>query len=172
MHIAAVLTIQEKLIPAVSRLQKAFSTKSKEYKNIVKIGRTHLMDATPVTLGQEFSAYAQQLLFGLDRVALSVKHLKGLALGATAVGTGINTHPQFSKKAIGYLSRLTGVQFKSAQNSFASIAAHDVMVEASDALKGLAVSLIFGTFASTALTLLVIPLMYYLWERRAQSRVA
>jgi fumarate hydratase class II len=142
MHLASVLALQKKCIPAVSSLRDVFAQKAREYKNIVKIGRTHLMDATPVTLGQEFSAYAHQLSFGLERVVVSLEHLKELALGATAVGTGINAHRQFAQKAIAYISRLTSVSFKKAPNSFAAIAAHDAMVEASDALKGLAVSLI------------------------------
>jgi len=141
MHIASVLAVKKNLIPAVVSLKDAFIKKSREYKNIVKIGRTHLMDATPVTLGQEFSAYAQQLSFGLERITFSLKHLQELALGATAVGTGINTHPKFAKKAIAHISRLTSVSFKTAPNPLAAIAAHDAMVEASDVLKGLAVSL-------------------------------
>jgi fumarate hydratase class II len=141
MHVASVLAMKEKLVPAVLMLKEALTKKAREYKKMIKIGRTHLMDATPVTLGQEFSAYAQQLSFGLERVYASLKHLQELALGATAVGTGINTHPKFAKKAIAHISRLTSISFKSAPNPFAAIAAHEAMVEASDALKGLAVSL-------------------------------
>lgn len=141
MHVAATLAITKTLIPAVSLLHSALLKKAKEYQKIIKVGRTHLMDATPVTLGQEFSGYASQILFNLERVKLSLIHLKELGLGATAVGTGINTHSKFSSKAISQISRLTGVYFKPARNKFAAIAAHDALVETSNALKGLAVSL-------------------------------
>jgi len=141
MHIAAVLSIKNDLIPAVIMLERAFLKKSREYKTILKIGRTHLMDATPLTLGQEFSAYAYQLSFSRKRLDFCLESLQELALGATAVGTGINTHPDFSKIAIGHISRSTSVSFKAASNTFAAIAAHDALVDTSSALKGLAVSL-------------------------------
>ncbi len=141
MHIASMSVLQKKCIPAISGLRDAFAKKAHDYKNIIKIGRTHMMDATPVTLGQEFSAYAHQLSFGLERLAFSLKHLKELPLGATAVGTGLNTHPRFAQKAIAHISRLTALSFKKAPNPFAAIASHDAMVEASSALKGLAISL-------------------------------
>lgn len=141
MHVAATLAITKMLIPSVSLLYSALLKKAREYQKIIKVGRTHLMDATPVTLGQEFSGYASQVLFNLERVKLSLLHLKELGLGATAVGTGINTHSKFSSKAISQISWLTGVHFKPARNKFAAIAAHDALVETSNALKGLAVSL-------------------------------
>lgn len=141
MHIAAALAIKNDLIPAVSVLAATLSRKSREYKDIVKIGRTHWMDATPVTLGQEFSAYAYQIDIAQKKIKSCLGDLSELALGATAVGTGINAHPKFSLKAINHVSRLTGFHFRSARNKFAAIAAHGALVDTSSALKGLAVSL-------------------------------
>lgn len=141
MHIAAALVIKKRLIPAVAALAAALSQKSKEYKNLVKIGRTHWMDATPVTLGQEFSAYAHQVALAQKKISACLNDLGELALGATAVGTGINAHPRFSVKAISHISKLTGIRFRPAKNKFAAIAAHEALVETSSALKGLAVSL-------------------------------
>jgi fumarate hydratase class II len=141
MHIASVLMIENDLLPAVKTLEKALSRKANQFKAILKIGRTHMMDATPVTLGQEFSAYAHHLSFNCKRIEISLQHLRELALGATAVGTGINTHPKFAKKAIAHIARLTSTKFTICPNPFAAIAAHDAMIEAADALKGLAISL-------------------------------
>lgn len=141
MHIAAVEEIKETLIPAVTKLRGALAQKTKEFSKIVKIGRTHLMDATPLTLGQEFSGYTQQLSNGLARIEDDLKGLYELALGGTAVGTGLNTHPQFAVKAAKKIAQLTGYPFVSARNKFEALAAHDALVEMSGVLKTLAVSL-------------------------------
>ena len=141
MHVAAVLSLKNELIPAVLALRDALKQKARAYQKIIKTGRTHYMDATPVTLGQEFLSYAQQLDDGCKRVQASLEPLKALALGATAVGTGINTHPKFAKKAIAHLARFTAVPFYCAPDPLAAIASHEALVQASDALKGLAVSL-------------------------------
>jgi fumarate hydratase, class II len=141
MHIAAVEEIHRRLIPMVAKLKDALSQKSIEFKNIIKIGRTHLMDATPLTLGQEFSGYTQQLINGLERINDSLPRLYELALGGTAVGTGLNTHPEFAVKASEKIAELTGKPFKSARNKFEALAAHDALVEFSGVLKTLAVSL-------------------------------
>jgi len=141
MHIAAVIATTQSLLPALESLQKEFARKAKSFSKIVKIGRTHLMDATPLTLGQEFSGYAQQLLNGIKRIKATLPGVKELALGATAVGTGLNAHPKFSKLAIKNISKLTKISFQSAPNKFEAIAAHDALVALSSALKGVAVSL-------------------------------
>ncbi len=141
MHIAAVEEIYRRLIPMVTKLRDALSKKSEEFKNIIKIGRTHLMDATPLTLGQEFSGYVQQLTNGLERINNCLPHLFELALGGTAVGTGLNTHPEFAMKAAAKIAELTGKPFVSAKNKFEALAAHDALVEASGVLKTLAASL-------------------------------
>ncbi|MDD3375715.1 MAG: class II fumarate hydratase [Candidatus Omnitrophica bacterium] len=141
MHVATVIAATQSLLPALKNLQKEFLKKSKSFSKIVKIGRTHLMDATPLTLGQEFSGYAQQLLNGIKGIEGSLPRVKELALGATAVGTGLNAHPKFSKIAIRNISKLTNISFKSAPNKFEAIAAHDALVALSGALKGAAVSL-------------------------------
>ncbi|MCL5028557.1 MAG: class II fumarate hydratase [Bacteroidetes bacterium] len=141
MHIAAVEEINRRLIPMVIKLRDALSKKSEEFKNIIKIGRTHLMDATPLTLGQEFSGYVQQLTNGLERINSCLPHLYELALGGTAVGTGLNTHPEFAVKAAAKISELTGKPFISARNKFEALAAHDALVETSGVLKTLAASL-------------------------------
>jgi fumarate hydratase, class II len=141
MHIAAVEEIHRRLIPMVTKLKDALSQKSLEFKDIIKIGRTHLMDATPLTLGQEFSGYAQQLINSLERINGSLPRLYELALGGTAVGTGLNTHPEFAVKAADKISELTGKPFKSARNKFEALAAHDALVEFSGVLKTLAASL-------------------------------
>ena len=141
MHIAAVEEIHERLIPAVRQLRHAFDKKAKGFKKIIKIGRTHLMDATPLTLGQEFSGYVKQLENGLDRINGALPRLYQLALGGTAVGTGLNTHPQFAVKAAYKIAQLTGRPFRSAPNKFESLAAHDALVECSGVLKTLAASL-------------------------------
>ncbi len=125
----------------VTKLRDALAKKSEEFKDIIKIGRTHLMDATPLTLGQEFSGYVQQLTNGLERINAALPHLYELALGGTAVGTGLNTHPEFAVKAAAKISELTGRPFKSARNKFESLAAHDALVEFHGVLKTLAASL-------------------------------
>jgi fumarate hydratase class II len=141
MHIAAVEEIHRRLIPMVTKLRDALDAKSKEFKDIIKIGRTHLMDATPLTLGQEFSGYVQQLTNGLERINAALPRLYALALGGTAVGTGLNTHPEFAVKAAAEISKLTGKPFISAKNKFEALAAHDALVEFSGVLKTLAASL-------------------------------
>lgn len=141
MHIAAVQEIYENLIPMVTKLRDALAVKSQEFENIIKIGRTHLMDATPLTLGQEFSGYTQQLTSGLERINNCLPHLCELALGGTAVGTGLNTHPEFAVKAAGKIAQLTGKPFVSARNKFEALATHDSLVELSGVLKTLAASL-------------------------------
>lgn len=141
MHIAVVERIHQRLLPALKNLRDGLQQKEKEFSAIVKIGRTHLMDATPLTLGQEFSGYRTQLDHGIDRVEMSLKHLYQLALGGTAVGTGLNTHPDFAVKAAAQISKLTGLPFVSAPNKFESLAAHDAMVFFHGALKTLAASL-------------------------------
>jgi fumarate hydratase class II len=125
----------------VSKLRDALDVKAKEFKDIIKIGRTHLMDATPLTLGQEFSGYVQQLTNGLERINAAMPRMYELALGGTAVGTGLNTHPEFAVKAADQISKITGKSFKSARNKFEALAAHDAMVEFSGVLKTLAASL-------------------------------
>jgi fumarate hydratase class II len=141
MHIAAVEEIHRRLIPMVKKLRDVLEKKSIEFHDIIKIGRTHLMDATPLTLGQEFSGYAQQLTNGLERINGCLPHLYELALGGTAVGTGLNTHPEFAVRVAAKISELTGKPFVSARNKFESLAAHDALVEASGVLKTLAASL-------------------------------
>lgn len=141
MHIAAVEEIHRRLIPMVTKLRDALAVKEKEYKDIIKIGRTHLMDAVPLTLGQEFGGYAQQLTNGLERIKAALPRLYELALGGTAVGTGLNTHPQFAVKSAEHIAKITGKKFVTAPNKFEALAAHDALVEFSGVLKTLAASL-------------------------------
>ena len=141
MHIATVEEIYRRLIPMLTKLRDALQKKSEEFKDIIKIGRTHLMDATPLTLGQEFSGYVQQLTNGLERVEASLPRLFELALGGTAVGTGLNTHPEFAVKAAKHIADITGKPFVTGRNKFEGLAAHDALVEFSGVLKTLAVSL-------------------------------
>jgi len=141
MHISAVEEIHRKLIPMVTKLRDALQKKSDEFKDVVKIGRTHLMDAVPLTLGQEFSGYVQQLTNGLERIEAAMPRLYELALGGTAVGTGLNTHPEFAAKAAKNIAEITGRPFVTGRNKFEGLAAHDAMVEISGVLKTLAVSL-------------------------------
>lgn len=141
MHIAAVEEIHRRLIPMVTKLRNALQKKADEYKDIIKIGRTHLMDAVPLTLGQEFGGYAQQLTNGLERINAALPRLNELALGGTAVGTGLNTHPQFAVKSAEHIAKITGQKFVTARNKFESLAAHDALVEFSGVLKTLAASL-------------------------------
>src|SRR6266852_7925560 len=141
MHVAAVPAIVDQLIPAVRRLRDTLARKSEQYKEIVKIGRTHLQDATPLTLGQEMSGWVAQLDHGLRHVESGLPHLRELALGGTAVGTGLNAHREFAERAAKEISRLTGHPFTSAPNKFEALAAHDALVFAHGALKTLAASL-------------------------------
>ena len=140
-HVAAVESAERSLIPALHRLQLALEQKAKEFDSVVKIGRTHLQDATPVRLGQEFGGYARQVELGIQRLEKLRDTLRELPLGGTAVGTGINTNPAFPPKAIQYLSKTTGLQFVEAKNHFEAQGARDAVVEASGALKTIAVSL-------------------------------
>jgi fumarate hydratase class II len=141
MHIAAVEEIHRKLIPMVTKLRDALAVKENEFKNIIKIGRTHLMDAVPLTLGQEFGGYIQMLSNGLDRINAALPRLYELALGGTAVGTGLNTHPDFAIKSAEHIAKLTGKKFVTAPNKFEALATHDALVEFSGVLKTLAASL-------------------------------
>lgn len=141
MHIAAADVFVHRLIPGVTKLRNALKDKSEEFKDIVKIGRTHLMDAVPLTLGQEFGGYAQQMTYALDRIDNALPRLYELALGGTAVGTGLNTHPEFAVEAANQIAEETGLPFVTAPNKFEALAAHDAVVEASGALKTIAASL-------------------------------
>ena len=141
MHIAAAEQVHHALIPALEKLQNALEAKSKQFASIVKIGRTHLQDATPVTLGQEFSGYAKQVEYGIIRVKNVLPRLMELAQGGTAVGTGINCKIGFAESFAEKVSNITSLEFKTAENKFEAMAAHDAMVELSGALNSLAVSL-------------------------------
>ena len=141
MSISATIILQEKLIPALIDLKEAFTTKVEEFDDIVKIGRTHLMDAVPITLGQEFSGYVSQIEHGIEALENNSKHLKELALGGTAVGTGLNTHSKFSSRACEEISKICGIDFKTAANKYEAIAAHDAIVNISGILKTIAASL-------------------------------
>jgi fumarate hydratase class II len=141
MHIAAAEQITRQLIPAVTALRNTLAHKAQEFKSIIKSGRTHLMDATPVTLGQEFSGYTQQLTNGLARLEAVLPALYELALGGTAVGTGLNTHPEFAVRGAAKIAELTGLPFVTAPNKFEALAAHDALVFAHGAMKTLAASL-------------------------------
>lgn len=141
MHIAAYIMLVETTLPGIELLWKTLVSKSRDFSGIVKIGRTHLMDATPLTLGQEFSGYASQLEHGLKSLKHALPHLSELALGGTAVGTGINAPKGYDKLVARKIAELTGYPFITAANKFESLAAHDAIVEASGALKTLAVSL-------------------------------
>ncbi len=141
MHVAAMESIERSLIPALRKLQRSLAAKAKEFDSIVKIGRTHLQDATPVRLGQEFGGYARQMQLGIRRLEKLRDTLEELPLGGTAVGTGINTHPKFAAKAIQHLSRLTNLKFREAEDHFEAQGAKDAIVEASGVLKTIAASL-------------------------------
>ena len=141
MHIAAYSTIVEVTIPGVERLRDALASKAEAFADVVKIGRTHLMDATPLTLGQEFGGYVAQLDFGLKALRASLAHLSELALGGTAVGTGINTPAGYDVKVAEHIAASTGHPFVTAQNKFEALAAHDAIVESHGALRQLAVAL-------------------------------
>lgn len=141
MHIAAYKKLVEKTFPAVERLRDSLAKKSEDFKDIIKVGRTHLMDATPLTLGQEFSGYAAQLDYGLKALSNTLEHLQELALGGTAVGTGLNAPKNYDTKVAKYISEFTGLPFITATNKFEALAAHDAIVESHGALKQIAVSL-------------------------------
>lgn len=141
MHIAVIISTNEKLIPALQKIYKSLAKKAKEWKSIVKIGRTHLQDATPVTLGQEFSGYAKQIEFNLERVKKSLENVHFLAQGGTAVGTGINCKPGFPEKFAEEVSNFTGYEFKTAPNKFEALACNDALVEFSGTLNTIAVSM-------------------------------
>ena len=141
MHIAAYTTLVEHTLPRVRRLQKTFAAKADAFESIVKIGRTHLMDATPLTLGQEFSGYAAQLAKGIEAIEHSLEHLRELALGGTAVGTGLNAPEGFAVDVAREIADLTGHPFVTADNKFEALSAHDAIVESSGALKRLVASL-------------------------------
>ncbi len=139
-HVSALEAIQKELIPALKQLHGALADKAREFDRIVKIGRTHLADATPIRLGQEFGGYARQIELGIERIQSAAKGLEELALGGTAVGTGINTHPEFPRRTIEHISRMTELPFREAKNHFEAQAAKDAVVQVSGALKTLAVS--------------------------------
>jgi fumarate hydratase, class II len=141
MHIATLESIETDLIPSLRKLHRALAAKAKEFDGIVKIGRTHLQDATPIRLGQEFSGYARQIELSVRRLEKLRDSLSELPLGGTAIGTGINTHPRFAAKAIHHLSKLTGLKLREAENHFEAQAAKDAIVETSGVLKTIAVSI-------------------------------
>ncbi len=141
MHIAAASRVAEVLIPAVEHLRDAIQAKARQFQDVVKIGRTHLMDATPLTVGQEMSGWANQLDRDIERLKLVLPGLYDLAIGGTAVGTGLNSHPEFAERAAKKIAELTGLPFKSHPNKFAALSAHDELVFASGALKTLGASL-------------------------------
>ncbi|MBX3007548.1 MAG: class II fumarate hydratase [Melioribacteraceae bacterium] len=140
-HVASVEQVYSHLIPAITKLKDALNSKSKEFKDIIKIGRTHLMDATPLTLGDEFSGYAQQLTNGLARIEDALKRMSEIPLGGTAVGTGLNAHPQYAVKVASKISEITGMTFITAPNKFEAMAGKDAIVELSGVLKTIAASL-------------------------------
>merc|ERR1712029_864632 len=141
MHIAVAVEIHNVLIPGIKKLHDALDTKAKEYNDIIKIGRTHTQDATPLTLGQEFSGYVTQLKFSLDRIEATLPRLYMLAAGGTAVGTGLNTRKGFAEKVASKVSEITGLPFVTAPNKFEALAAHDAMVEVSGALNVISCSI-------------------------------
>ncbi|XP_013172829.1 PREDICTED: fumarate hydratase, mitochondrial-like isoform X1 [Papilio xuthus] len=141
MHVAVAMELRDRLMPGLVALRDTLEAKSKEFDKIVKIGRTHLMDAVPLTLGQEFSAYSTQLTFGIERVCATLPRLHYLALGGTAVGTGLNTRIGFAEKCAAEIASLTGIPFETAPNKFEGLACHDAMVEVSGALNTISVSL-------------------------------
>ncbi|CAF0828013.1 unnamed protein product [Brachionus calyciflorus] len=141
MHIAVALELKEKLFPQLNNLLESLNKKSEEFSNLIKIGRTHMQDAVPMTLGQEFSAFSQQIKFSIDRLNSTLPRLYLLAIGGTAVGTGLNTRVGFDEKCCKEISILTGLEFRSAENKFEALATHDTLVEVSGALNTLAVSM-------------------------------
>ncbi|HAT8743673.1 TPA: class II fumarate hydratase, partial [Legionella pneumophila] len=141
MHIAAAIAFNEKLLPAVRNLRQVFAAKMDAFKNIIKIGRTHLQDAVPLTLGQEFSGYVAQLDACIHRLEEVLPELYELAAGGTAVGTGLNTHPQFAVKVAEHIAKITKLPFVTAPNKFAALASHEPLVHAHGAMKTLACAL-------------------------------
>jgi len=141
MYIAASMSVRKRMLPTLTSLRDTLDVKAKLFSNCIKSGRTHLMDATPVTLGQELSGYVQQLTNAIHRVNLVLPSVEELALGGTAVGTGLNTHPEFAERSAAKISELTGIQFVSAPNKFEALAAHDGLIFAHGAFKTLAASL-------------------------------
>ncbi len=141
MHIAAVTVVEDDLLPAISVLHDTLMNKSDEFSNIVKIGRTHLQDATPLTLGQEFSGYVAMLETNTRQITEALEHVRELAIGGTAVGTGLNAHPKLSPMAAEEISKFTGKKFKSANNKFQALTSHDALVGVSGAVKALAANL-------------------------------
>lgn len=141
MHIAAAVEVHERLIPALEQLHGALKQKSEEWMNIIKIGRTHLQDATPLTLGQEFSGYVQQLEYAIERIKASMPHIYRLAQGGTAVGTGLNTFKGFDTQVAAEIAKLTNLPFETAPNKFEALASHDALVQLSGALNTTAVGL-------------------------------
>ena len=141
MHIAAMLMIKKRLLPNLQKLRDTLQSKTESFQDIIKTGRTHLMDAAPLTLGQEFSGYVSQLDHGIKALKNTLDHLSEIALGGTAVGTGLNSHPEFAELVAGVISRIADLTFISAPNKFESLAAHDTLVEVSGALKRIACSL-------------------------------
>ncbi|MAZ40014.1 MAG: fumarate hydratase, class II [Legionellales bacterium] len=141
MYIAAAQSVVKQLLPAVKKLRDSLKHKQNEFNDIVKIGRTHLQDAVPLTLGQEFSGYVAQLDMDLNFIEQTLPSLFQLEIGGTAVGTGLNTHPEFAKKASAYIAEFTGLPFISAENKFAALASHDALIMVHGALKTLAASL-------------------------------
>jgi fumarate hydratase class II len=141
MHIAAYKLVVENTLPALHQLKKTISEKSKEFKDVIKIGRTHMMDATPLSLGQEFSGYVAQIEYGIKAIENSLPHLAELALGGTAVGTGINTPIGYAERVADYIAEFTGHPFVTAPNKFEALASHDAFVETHGALRQVAVSL-------------------------------
>ncbi len=165
MHVAAAERTVHHLLPAMAHLRDALAAKASQFDDIVKIGRTHLMDAVPLTLGDEFSAWAHQVDKDIDRVRTTLPDLYELALGGTAVGTGLNTHPDFARRAADSIAQITGLPFVPAPNFFAALAAHDAVVQASGTLKTVAVSLmkiaddirLLGSGPRTGLAEIVLP---------------
>jgi fumarate hydratase class II len=141
MHVAAAAQVTETLIPSLGKLRDVLAEKAGTFADVTKIGRTHLMDATPLTLGQEISGWAQQLTNGIERLEQALPKVRELALGGTAVGTGLNTHPEWSERVAGSIAGLTGLPFTSAPNKFEALAAHDALVQLSGALRTVASSL-------------------------------
>src|SRR5262249_47682161 len=141
MHVAAVAAIRTLLVPSVRKLRDTLAGKAKAFSGLVKIGRTHLMDATPLTLGQEISGWVQLLENGLVHVEESLRHLSELALGGTAVGTGLNSHPEYAGRVAAEIARLTGHAFVTAPNKFEALSGHDALLFAHGAMKTLAASL-------------------------------
>jgi fumarate hydratase, class II len=141
LHIAALEAVQKELLPALKRLHNGLNQKAKDFDSVVKIGRTHLADATPIRLGQEFSGYARQIALSIERIELAARGLEELPLGGTAVGTGINAHPEFAQKTIKKITAMTGLVFCEAKNHFEAQASKDAVVHLSGSLKTLAVSL-------------------------------